>query len=301
MMANPGFTFAHINMCGLSDHSKIALNQYLQQTKADIVFLNEPKTQISANLFDNYTIISSLGGSSGGVAVLLENHIPYSGLNQLEDTSVDNVVLTVRLSGIKLVVSTAFVRPDDFEGLRSTIKVIQSCKTYVDKNCLNGDLNAGHTYWGDKSCNLLNEELIQIADHFNILNDGEPTFLAANGYSVIDLCICFGPLFDRRKHSLSTDEFAEMFTGAPQRGHVPVIMRLERSSITDKTKKLWIEKSDWVGWTSFIEGRIVDLMVVGNDPVSLCNEFKNLLHEASLGHIPLKCVSIKANRFGTQT
>ena len=119
-----------------------------------------------------------------------------------------------------------------------------------------GDLNARHTYWGDKSCNLLGEELVQIADHFSILNDGEPTFLAANGYSVIDLCICYGPLFDRCKHYLSTDEFAELFTGAPQRGHVPVIMRLECSSITEKTKKLWIEKADWVGWTSFVEGHV---------------------------------------------
>ena len=302
MMANPGFTFLQINICGLSDHSKIALNQYLQQTKADIVFLNETKTQISANLFDNYTTISSMGGNSGDVAVLLKHHIPFSRLNQLEDTSVDNVVLTVGLSGIKLIVSTAYVRPDDFEGLRSAIKVIQSCKTYVDKNCLNGalffgDLNARHTYWGDKSCNLLGEELVQIADHFSILNDGEPTFLAANGYSVIDLCICYGPLFDRCIHSLSTDEFAELFTGAPQRGHVPVIMRLERSSTTEKTKKLWIEKADWVGWTSFVEGRIDDLMIVGDDPVFLWNELKNLLHEASLSHIPLKCVSDHSKPF----
>ena len=235
-----------------------------------------------------------MGGRSEGVA--------YSRLNQLEETSVDNVVLTVRLSGINLVVSSAYVRPDDFEGLRRTIKVIQSCKTYVDKNCLNGalffgDLNARQTYWGDKSCNLLGEELIQIADHFSLLNDGEPTFLAANGYSVIDLCICYGPLFDRCKHSLSTDEFAELFTGAPHRGHVPVSMRLERSSITEKTKKLWIEKADWVGWTSFIESRINDLMVVGDDPVFLWNEFKNLLHQASFGHIPLECVSNHSKPF----
>ena len=163
-----------------------------------------------------------MGGSSGGDAVLLKNHIPYSRLDQLEDTSVDNVVLTVRLSGIKSVVSTAYVRPDDFEGLRRAINVIQSCKTYVDRNRLNGalffgDLNARHTYWEDKSCNLVGEELVQIADHFSILNDGKPTFLTANGYSVIDLCNCYGPLFDRCKHSLSTDEFAELFTGAPQR------------------------------------------------------------------------------------
>ena len=235
-----------------------------------------------------------MGGNFGGVAVLLKNHIPYSSLNQLEDTSFDNVVLTVRLGGINLFVSTAYVRTDDFEGLRRTIKVIQSCKTYVDNNCLNGafffrDLNARHTFWGDKSCNLLGEELVQIVDHFGVLNYGESTFLAANGSSVTDLCNWYWPLFDRCKHSLSTDEFAELFTGAPERGHVLVIMRLERSSITEKTKKLWIEKADWVGWTSFIEGRIDDPMVVGDDPVFLWNKFKNLLHEASFGHIPLKC------------
>ena len=127
MIGNPGCTFLQINTCGLSDHSKKALNQYLQQTKADIVFPNETKTQISANLFDNFTKISSMGGSSssGGIPVLLKNHIPYSRPNQLEDTSVDNDdndVLTIRLSGIKLVMSTAYVRPDDFEGLRTTKK-----------------------------------------------------------------------------------------------------------------------------------------------------------------------------------
>ena len=194
MMAIHGFTFLQIKVCGLSDHSKIALNQNLQQTKADIVFLDETKTHISANLFDNFTTFICMGGSSGSVAILLKNHIPYSILNQVEDSSIDNVVFPVRLGGIKLVVSTAYVRPDDFEGLRKTIKVRQSCKTYVDKRCPNGtlffgDLNARHTYWGDNLCTLLGEELVQLTDHFSFLNDGESTFLAANGFSVINLCI----------------------------------------------------------------------------------------------------------------
>ena len=140
MMAIHGFTFLQNNICGLSDHSKIALNQNLQQTKADIVFFDEIKTHISANLFDNFTTFICMGGSSGSVAILLKNHIPYSRLNQLEDSSIDNVVLPVRLGGIKLVVSTAYVIPDDFEGLRKIIKVRQSCKTYVDKRCPNGAL-----------------------------------------------------------------------------------------------------------------------------------------------------------------
>ena len=38
LMANPGFKFLQISICGLSDHSKIAITQYLQQTEADVVF-----------------------------------------------------------------------------------------------------------------------------------------------------------------------------------------------------------------------------------------------------------------------
>ena len=72
-------------------------------------------------------------------------------------------------------------------------------------------------------------------------------------------------------------------------------MRLKRSSITEKTKKLWIAKADCVGWTSFIEGRTDDLMVVGDDPVFTWNEFN--LHEASFGHIPLKYVSNHSKPF----
>ena len=62
------------------DHSKIGLNQYLQQAKADTVFPNETKKQDSANLFDKLTTISCMGGSSGSVALMLKNDIP---LNQL--------------------------------------------------------------------------------------------------------------------------------------------------------------------------------------------------------------------------
>ena len=76
-------------------------------------------------------------GSSGGVAVVLKNHFSYSRLDQHKDTPVDTVVLTVRLGGINLVVTTSYVRPDDIVGLR---KLMKFCKTNADKSYLNGDL-----------------------------------------------------------------------------------------------------------------------------------------------------------------
>ena len=101
--------------------------------------------------------------------------------------------------------------------------------------------------FGGKSCTSLGEEITKITDHFSILIEVEPTYLAAKCSSVIDLCFCYGTLFDRCKHYLSTDEFAELFTGAPLGGHAHDIMRLERSSNTEKTNNLWIEKADGTG------------------------------------------------------
>ena len=77
-----------------------------------------------------------------------------------------------------------------------------------------------------------------------------------------------------------------MFTGAPLRGHVPVIMRLESRTNTEKTMKLWIEKTDWAKGSSFIEGRIVDLIVDEDDPLIFWNEFKSLLLEVADVRIP---------------
>ena len=62
-----------------------------------------------------------MSGRSGSVALSGKNHIPYSRLDELEDTAVDNVVLTVRLGGIKLVVTTSNVRPNDIEGSRRAL------------------------------------------------------------------------------------------------------------------------------------------------------------------------------------
>ena len=41
MMAHPGLTFLHNDICGLNDQNEISINQYLQQTKTDIDFPND--------------------------------------------------------------------------------------------------------------------------------------------------------------------------------------------------------------------------------------------------------------------
>ena len=58
-MANPNFSFLQTIICGPSDHSEIALNQYLQETNADIAVLNETKTKLSAKVLtiSQYSVV----------------------------------------------------------------------------------------------------------------------------------------------------------------------------------------------------------------------------------------------------
>ena len=91
--------------------------------------------------------------------------------------------------------------------------------------------------------------------------------MAANASSVLDLFICYKPLFDSCKHFLSSDEFAKLFTGAPFRGHVPVITRLERSSITD----CW-EYHVWP-WT---ESRVSFIRKLNKERYDECSSYRPL-------------------------
>ena len=77
-----------------------------------------------------------------------------------------------------------------------------------------GDLNARNLLWGDTRCHKSNEMLENIVQkpEVNILNDGEYTFHAANGTSIIDLFIVTDSITSWN-FSLYTDTEVELFNG----------------------------------------------------------------------------------------
>ena len=108
-------TFMQINICGLSEHSKIAMNRYVREKDPDVVFLNETKACLPLHFLNNYNAISEHKRGLGGVALLLNEEIPYARLSAIEENSVDNIVLTKVSNGLKLVVSTAYVQPENLD------------------------------------------------------------------------------------------------------------------------------------------------------------------------------------------
>ena len=87
----------------------------------------------------------------------------------------------------------------------------------------------------------------------NILNDGEYTFYAANGASIIDLLNISGSITSWN-FSRYTDTEIELFTGHPNRGHSPVHVNLDLLTRSNIRETIFVlENGDWDRWRKALE------------------------------------------------
>ena len=163
---------------------------------------------------------------SEGVAILIHNSLHYTRIPS-KVTDVDKIWLITAIGGYKVLVITCYIRPDDFMYIEQFTKMIMDAEKFVETHQLEGiifmgDLNARQEIWGDSVTNRNGRLLIeQFSDDFLILNNGQPTYLCTNVHSVIDLIILYGKVADA-SWNLYNDADVELFTGAPNRGHIPV-------------------------------------------------------------------------------
>ena len=156
---------------------------------------------------------------------------------------------------------------------------------------LTGDFNARHQSWGDTQSNYYGKKLAESLDNteFIICTSKSPTFLCANGSSHIDLSIMSTNLADS-VHNCRTDEEVELFSGAPARGHVPLITELlirAGSSNTQVKEKLDINQMKWEDWTSTIENTIEENQETLNslqNPHTLWNHLNHIITKATNSH-----------------
>ena len=78
--------------------------------------------------------------------------------------------------------------------------------------------------------------------------------MSSNGSSVIDLCIVSGRIATQVGFQLTTDPSIEHFTGAPQRGHIPLIVNCNLSrTLEEGNTKPRLQKADWEAWQNVLE------------------------------------------------
>ena len=194
-LANKNYgSIIEINICGFSDHSRIAIDRYLDQCKPEVVILNETTKSIPENTFNNYMIFSKISiHSTGGVAIIIRSGSSFARMEELENSNSNNLVISTNCGGLRVLVTITYVKPDNRDKLQCLIQDLDVGRKYTDSNRLDGviffgDCNARHFYWGDHFCNQLGQNLNNILPIFNILNEGKPPVRTINGYSVTDLC-----------------------------------------------------------------------------------------------------------------
>ena len=158
----------------------------------------------------------------------------------------------------------------------SNIKALKQFLTALDKGynfCkensityfqVMGDFNARHTAWGDTGINrhgtILADYLTTIDGDVELCSPHTPTFRCqsdgTNGSSVIDLTLCNTACKERILIN-AVDEVYNLGTGAPGRGHLPVITILADTDFCnskDKVRSVWnYSKVNWKDWALAVE------------------------------------------------
>ena len=306
-MTKTKWCFLQLNICGISDHCQTAFDRYLDIHRPSICCLNETKKQLDKNAFTNYFTESAYKSRAEGVAILIRQGYMYTRLQDLETDSFDNIWILAVIDGHRTLIGTAYLRPNETELMEIFLKQRKKVLSFATKHEIDGilfmgDCNARHFFWGDSTCNRNGELLAEsLSSEDSVINNGEETYLSANGSSVIDLCIMNGYLNTKLDFELNTDTTTELFTGAPQRGHVPVLVKCEESSNKwEVVSKIWLERANWNDWTTHLEVQCADLLHSTENVESRWEKIKTAVTQATSQTIPVKKSSKYSKPFWCQ-
>ncbi|KAF6040161.1 MAP3K7 [Bugula neritina] len=163
----------------------------------------------------------------------------------------------------------------------------------VDGLMLLGDLNARHESWGDHQQNRTGITLLDFIQRLNmevVYKHDKPTFLCDNGSSYIDLFVATENIARHCKNQF-TDDTVELFTGAPHRGHVPIITMLDRQKSTViPTKYFRWNEADWYSFSYTVETMCEQHMsdfCTSSDPDNIWKTLKRILLKCKELFVPM--------------
>ena len=310
--------FCSINIDGFSERSKFSINKYNHTEDFDVLFTQETGTDDSSRLeLNNMSVITDTNKSvNRGVALHVnEKHsvIKLECISKLSKV-IDSCWGLVIISNRRLIIGNVYVKLNCKPAMKDISKMLieaEKCQKQYKATgiILSGDFNARHVSWGDKTNNFYGKQLIEEIDFtkFSISTSKTPTFLGAKGASsYIDLNIISNDLADS-VFSCKTNEEVELFSGAPSRGHVPLITEFKIATKNNNPpviEKLNIESMNWCDWTNYIENQIEEktaLFATDRDPFDIWNSLNEILTVATDKYCETKKSSIHSKPYWTET
>ena len=291
-----------INICGFSDRTKACLENYAYENQADFIFLSETKLRFDTTV-RNYSHFYKHNKSTslqGGVGILMRDCYRGDRQSYLEHDDIDALFMVAILNRKRYLFCSAYIPPNSpklFKKFLDMLKfaiaeaVVLKCEGFIAA----GDFNARHQNWGDILDNKHGSMLLEFSqkEYVDIWSKfvGN-TFQCCNGGSRIDLVISNSGM----SYEQFIDEEIELFTGAPQRGHVPVwtvLQSTKRSKNFQKTIYEW-DNTNWNDFELYLEKitfQCFPNIVNTTDPQTLWNVAKDLILEAKHKFVPTKIIT----------
>lgn len=303
-----------INICGLSQRSNMMLSKFVQDSRITIIGIQETGSNKQWKHLNNMKTFEDTNNQyNKGCAIMVRNGVMFTQLPDISKLSqhIDSVWGLVVLNGAKFIVGNVYLKLDHIAGVTDFLKMLNMAHdAYIQHRCrgviVMGDFNARHSIWNDTTINKYGKHLEDHLDwsKFCIQAPSSATFLAKNGCSNIDFFITSVNV-DRLIRHTSTDPFVNLYSGAPTRGHVPVIMDISANPHTRvvPTKKFDLNSMDWATWAWDIEmalrPSIVDNLTGDDDLDNLWEVISQAISTATKDNCDVKVVCTHSKPYWT--
>ena len=301
------YSVCQININGLSRHCLTSLEKFISHRDINIIALQE--TKVNSLPKEQFHGLSTFVNNIGqGVAMAVSNHLKPQHVPELSDADCSIIWVSVSINGMATLVASAYCTPEttSTRSLNTLLGNIRKAKLYADNLGIKslvifGDFNARSSKWGDKLENSRGRLLNKFVDEYTdccILSPPANSFVTPQGGSIIDLCLVFGALHkDFGSPHLDVRDVHELFTGAPLRGHLPVVNTIinREHDVSSKVNTVFnYDEADWAAWKSELDSACglklleIDFSLSAPSCASLLSYFQSSLLKACENHIPTK-------------
>ena len=302
-----------INIGGLSNKARFQLDKYTNDENFGIIAVQEngPHEQEKMKLTNMKLIQDSNASKNRGALLYVHNSIPSVNLAEISkrSTELDSAWALVVINKKRYIIGSIYIKHHYKDAIKDALSLLNSAhrmrnSLQAQGTILLGDFNARHPLWGDHLITDKGKQLFEQLDftQFKIITSSSPTFLCADGSSHIDLMIVSNNIADQ-VGPCSTDNIIELSSGAPLRGHVPLLTSInEAVTETNEIKeKLGIEKTNWAEWSEELENSLNNDAEIWNseDPYVLWELFENKIENANNKYCKYKKVTRHSKPYWT--
>ena len=194
-----------------------------------------------------------------GCAIFIRKDLMFSQIFSISQISksIDSVWGMLSINGKRFILGCIYVKLDHCKGISDMLHMLDMAKTLsVKHKCVGvlllGDMNARHFLWNDTMINDYGKIIETKLDwtEFGIHNPCSPTFIASNGKSMIDLIISSNKV-NSFINNIRVDNEVQLFSGAPTRGHVPLlfdVMGTQKPKLEKREEKIDLTSMDWASF-----------------------------------------------------